>query len=164
MRPGIDLVPSCVPRNDPARLRVLAPSDFSARVGPFPRAHDFFGDGSLYVLDAAGHCTGHVNVLARTSRAGAWLLLAGDAAHDVRLLTGERALAVRVHPETGRVRCAHIDKDAAMAHLERVKALVGVPGVQVLLAHDWEWYEANRGGPAFFPGTISPMDVIDVKN
>lgn len=41
------------------------------RVGPFPRAHDFYGDGSLYIIDAAGHTPGHINLLARTSADGA---------------------------------------------------------------------------------------------
>ena len=43
----------------------------------------------LYVVDAGdGHVAGHINVLARTSEDGGWIYLAGDSAHDRRLLTG----------------------------------------------------------------------------
>ena len=151
--PASDILEASVPR---ARTRVLAPADFSAAVGPFPRAHDFFGDSSLFLVEAAGHLAGHVNVLARTSPAGAWILLGGDAAHDVRLLTGECEVASAVDPASGRLLCAHVKKEEAVAHMRRVGSLLGVPGVQVLLAHDWEWYEANKGGSAFLPGKIPP--------
>jgi glyoxylase-like metal-dependent hydrolase (beta-lactamase superfamily II) len=40
--------------------------DGELKAGPFP-AHDFFGDGSFYLLDAPGHCLGHLARLARTS-------------------------------------------------------------------------------------------------
>jgi glyoxylase-like metal-dependent hydrolase (beta-lactamase superfamily II) len=46
-------------------------------LGPFPHALDFYGDGSLYIIDAAGHEAGHVNLVARTSPDGAWILLGG---------------------------------------------------------------------------------------
>ncbi|KAJ7576813.1 beta-lactamase-like protein [Mycena floridula] len=43
-------------------------------------AFDFFGDGSLYLLDTPGHCPGHLCALARTTPTTA-LLLGGDACH-----------------------------------------------------------------------------------
>lgn len=39
------------------------------KAGDFP-AHDFFGDGSFYLLDTPGHCIGHIAGLARTSKKG----------------------------------------------------------------------------------------------
>lgn len=105
----------------------------------------------------AGHIVGHVNVLARTSADGSWILLGGDSAHDWRIVTGEKAFACVVD-EAGHVRCImHADKDAAEENLRRVRALVQVGKVQVLIAHDVPWYEANKGGPAFLPGVIPAL-------
>ncbi|KAI1789974.1 Metallo-hydrolase/oxidoreductase [Ganoderma leucocontextum] len=98
---------------------------------------------------------GHVNVLARTDATGSWIYLAGDSAHDARLLTGECDVATW-HDDTGRLVCVHTDRERAVEHMRRVAALLGLPRVHVLLAHDAEWYEANRGGQAFFPGVIPP--------
>ncbi|KAI0633720.1 beta-lactamase-like protein [Trametes polyzona] len=103
-------------------------------LGPFPHALDLYGDGSIYVVDAPGHMPGHVNLLARTSADGAWIFLAGDSAHDWRLLTGEARIAS--HALLG---CAHGDKTAAAAHIARMRALEGggcYARVRVLLAHD----------------------------
>ncbi|MBF6327031.1 MBL fold metallo-hydrolase [Nocardia transvalensis] len=44
----------------------------------FTASHDVFGDGSVVLVDLAGHTPGSVGVLAHTSRG--WILLAGDAA------------------------------------------------------------------------------------
>jgi hypothetical protein len=64
-----------------------------------------------------------------------------------------------VDPHSRVVQCGHADKDRVVEHIEMVRALSEIPGVFVLLAHDWEWYEANKGGSAFFPGTIPPAPV-----
>ncbi|MFI6865817.1 MBL fold metallo-hydrolase [Nocardia sp. NPDC050406] len=44
----------------------------------FTRSHDLFGDGSVVLVDLAGHTPGSIGVLAHTARG--WVLLAGDAA------------------------------------------------------------------------------------
>ncbi|AYF78065.1 MBL fold metallo-hydrolase [Nocardia yunnanensis] len=44
----------------------------------FARSRDLFGDGSVVLVDLAGHTPGSVGVLAHTARG--WVLLAGDAA------------------------------------------------------------------------------------
>ncbi|KAG9312958.1 beta-lactamase-like protein [Chiua virens] len=140
------------------RARFISKSDLNTSVGPYPRALDFFGDGSLYIIDAPGHIAGHINVLARTSANGSWILLAGDSAHDWRIVTGEKAFACVMDAMTGHTRCImHADKDAAEENLKRVRALLQVPKVQVLIAHDVPWYEANKGGAAFLPGVIPPL-------
>ncbi|KAF5369592.1 hypothetical protein D9758_002655 [Tetrapyrgos nigripes] len=46
-------------------------------LGPFPYTLDFYGDGSLYIIDAAGHVAGHVNLVTRTSPDRGWILLGG---------------------------------------------------------------------------------------
>ncbi|KAJ5385600.1 hypothetical protein N7517_003511 [Penicillium concentricum] len=54
-------------------------------IGGF-RAHDYFGDGSLYLLDSPGHCAGHLSALARTTSSSAeggtsFVFLGGDICH-----------------------------------------------------------------------------------
>lgn len=121
-------------------------------IGPFPRAYDFYGDGSLYVIDAPGHIHGHVNLLARTSADGGWIYLAGDTAHHWNLITGKSGVAC--HPLTG---CIHQDKELAEQMIKRVRDLTQMERVRVLLAHDIPWYEENKEGPAFFPGKIEGL-------
>ncbi|KJA16477.1 hypothetical protein HYPSUDRAFT_290261 [Hypholoma sublateritium FD-334 SS-4] len=94
-------------------------------IGPFPRALDFFEDGSLYIIDAPGHLPGHINILARSSRDGGWIYLAGDSAHHWNLITLESTIALG-HP--GHLHeCAHTDKDAAEAHIHRINELTKIP-------------------------------------
>lgn len=50
----------------------------------FTRSHDLFGDGSVVLVDLAGHTPGSVGVLAHTARG--WVLLAGDVAwHSLQI-------------------------------------------------------------------------------
>ena len=119
-------------------------------VGPFPRAYDFYGDGSLYIVDAPGHLPGHLNVLARTSADGSWIYLAGDSAHDWRIITGEAKIATEPF-------CIHTNKEQAEAHIARIRELRANPRVRVLLAHDVPWYEENKGGDAYWPGEIKSL-------
>ncbi|KAJ5692668.1 hypothetical protein N7462_002091 [Penicillium macrosclerotiorum] len=48
-------------------------------IGPFP-ATDFYGDGSLYLLDTPGHWPGHLCALARTTP-DTFVFLGGDICH-----------------------------------------------------------------------------------
>jgi glyoxylase-like metal-dependent hydrolase (beta-lactamase superfamily II) len=53
-------------------------------VATFERSHDLFGDGSVVLVDLAGHTPGSVGVLIST--ASGWVLLAGDAAwHSLQI-------------------------------------------------------------------------------
>jgi N-acyl homoserine lactone hydrolase len=59
--------------------------------GPFERALDLFGDGSLTLLDTPGHSPGHMSILARLSEREA--LIAGDAIYTMATLReGKRPL------------------------------------------------------------------------
>ncbi|KAF5373167.1 hypothetical protein D9758_001770 [Tetrapyrgos nigripes] len=152
--PTSDVLADSVPIE---RTRFLDAAEFNTTIGPFPRAMDYFGDGSTYLIDATGHMAGHINVLARTSSNGSWIYLGSDTAHDVRLLTGEKEVGEVPDPSRpGVMVCAHVDKAVAIQHIRRVGSLMQVPGVHVLMAHDREWYEKNKGGPAYFPGKIAP--------
>nr|VWP01493.1 MFS domain-containing protein [Ganoderma boninense] len=124
-----------------------------APIGPFPRALDFYGDGSLYIVDAPGHMPGHLNVLVRTSPDGGWAFLAGDSAHDWQLLTGEAM--VGHHHTFG---CIHEDPAKAQETIERVKALSEHPRVRVLLAHDVPFVNANAAdATGYWPDTVESL-------
>lgn len=49
------------------------------RIGRF-NAHDYFGDGSFYLLDTPGHSVGHICGLARTTE-NTFVFMGGDASH-----------------------------------------------------------------------------------
>ncbi|KAF2740282.1 Metallo-hydrolase/oxidoreductase [Polyplosphaeria fusca] len=53
--------------------------DDAFKIGNF-RAHDFFGDGSFYLLDTPGHAIGHMCGLARTTPS-TFVMLGGDICH-----------------------------------------------------------------------------------
>lgn len=84
-----------------------------APLGPFPATVDFFGDGSVYVVDAPGHLTGHVNLLARVAP-GKWVYLGGDCCHDPRILTREKGIAL-YDDGCGGKRSVHADTEQAAA-------------------------------------------------
>ncbi|KIJ65712.1 hypothetical protein HYDPIDRAFT_39629 [Hydnomerulius pinastri MD-312] len=139
------------------RAQFISKSEMNVSIGPYPNAMDYFGDGSLYIVDAPGHVGGHINVLARTSADGSWILLGGDSAHDWRIVTGEREFTHSINEATGHVMCMHGNIEEARENIRRMGLLLKVPKVQVLIAHDVPWYEANTGGSAFLPGVIPPV-------
>ncbi|KAI1627144.1 beta-lactamase-like protein [Exophiala viscosa] len=65
-------------------LNVIDFTKSPSEIGGFA-AHDFFGDGSFYILDTPGHCLGHMCGLARTTggKNSTFLLLGGDICHFV---------------------------------------------------------------------------------
>lgn len=48
--------------------------------GPFERAMDFLGDGSLWLVDAPGHMPGNLFAAAHVGN-GEWVILGGDCCH-----------------------------------------------------------------------------------
>lgn len=112
------------------RTRFVDFDEQSERLGPFPQTLDFYGDGSLYVVNAPGHLPGHVIVIARTSP-DTWILLGGDSAHHWNLITGESQIA---HSHPGG--CAHLDKKAAELNIQRIREFLKLPHVKVIIAHD----------------------------
>ncbi|KAK5118481.1 hypothetical protein LTR62_002996 [Meristemomyces frigidus] len=53
--------------------------DSALRIGAF-RAHDYFGDGSFYLLDVPGHAVGHMCGLARTTEES-FVIMGADTCH-----------------------------------------------------------------------------------
>ncbi|WP_245649771.1 MBL fold metallo-hydrolase [Nocardia shimofusensis] len=93
----------------------------------FQRSADLFGDGSVLLLDLAGHTPGSIGVLLAVDD-GTRVLLAGDAVWgnlQIRLLR-EKA------PMPGALFDA--DRDAAFATIHRLHALP--EGIEVIAAHD----------------------------
>lgn len=70
---------------DSLRDRAIVPYDLHGPpVLTFTRSHDLFGDGSVVLVDLAGHTPGSIGVLAHGDRG--WVLLAGDAAwHHIQV-------------------------------------------------------------------------------
>jgi glyoxylase-like metal-dependent hydrolase (beta-lactamase superfamily II) len=58
--------------------------DQDLKIGNF-NAHDYFGDGSFYLLDVPGHAVGHMCGLARTTE-NSFILLGADACHFAGVL------------------------------------------------------------------------------
>ncbi|CBY01411.1 hypothetical protein IAQ61_003242 [Plenodomus lingam] len=131
-----------------------------APLAGFPAAIDFFGDGSVYLIDAPGHLTGHVNLLARTGP-GKWVYLGGDCCHDPRILSGEKGIAMYDDGKGG-LRSVHADSESAAETVARAARLLkggnvreaggGVVDVEVVVAHDGGWAERNEG--RFWPGYL----------
>jgi len=139
------------------RTRYLSEDVNWIQLGPFPRAYDFFGDGSVYIIDAPGHLPGHINVLARNSPDGSWIYLGGDSAHDIRLVTGEKEVGHYHNPLTGQMACMHVDEEAAKETVRRIRDVMkGKDRVEILLAHDHVWFEENKDNGVVFPGKIPP--------
>lgn len=126
----------------------------------FPAAIDFFGDGSMYIIDAPGYLQGHINLLARTGL-GRWVYLGGDCCHDKRILSGHKGVAMYADGHGG-LRSVHMDTDCATKTVERVKRLMregkvqkegrGAANVEVVVAHDVGWQENNA--QRFWPGCL----------
>jgi glyoxylase-like metal-dependent hydrolase (beta-lactamase superfamily II) len=126
------------------RTTFLQPAIFDRALGPFPRAYDYFRDGSMFVIDAPGHLPSHINLLVRTNPRGSWLYLAGDSAHDLCCLTGDKELGEQ----------AQSDYNAAVDHVQRVGKLLQQSDAQVILAHDFTWFADNKNKDVWFPNTI----------
>ncbi|KAK3388036.1 hypothetical protein B0H63DRAFT_391396 [Podospora didyma] len=125
----------------------------------FPHVLDFFGDGSLYVIDSPGHLYGHVNLLARIGDRK-YVYLGGDCCHDPRILRGEKGIAL-YEDGRGGLRSVHVDTSVARNTLDQIAGFVsdkklGVEEVEVevevVVAHDAVWREGN--GHRFWPGSL----------
>ncbi|KAK1826550.1 metallo-beta-lactamase superfamily protein [Podospora conica] len=142
------------------------------------RAHDYFGDGALYLLDAPGHARGHLCALARVADGDRFVLMAGDAfRHGGELRPSELVpLPERIEPSPlaapggcgcrmfrGLLRggdvtrafyeaCGVWNEDVAEARrtVGRLQMLDGDPRVLVMAAHDGTLV----GAVGFFPGRV----------
>lgn len=142
--------PDTLPDDRTSELSDPAGTDWKS-LGPFPAALDLFKDGSVYVIDTPGHLPGHVNLLCRTRER--WILLCGDAFHDRRLLTGEKAIGTWTGPQ-GNSLCIHLDVEGARASIERLRRFQEMTGdqLELIAAHEEIWWEQNKSKA--FPETL----------
>jgi glyoxylase-like metal-dependent hydrolase (beta-lactamase superfamily II) len=79
--PGYPTIPDAIFVDANFEHRKVREIEFSDdfRIGNF-KAHDYFGDGSFYLLDTPGHAIGHMCGLARTTPS-TFVLLGGDICH-----------------------------------------------------------------------------------
>lgn len=84
--PGWPLNPDADVLESDAKDRVVREVSFDSglKIGRFS-AHDFFGDGSFYLLDAPGHAVGHICGLARVSEES-FVFMGADACHHLGVL------------------------------------------------------------------------------
>ncbi|KAK4505804.1 hypothetical protein PRZ48_003769 [Zasmidium cellare] len=106
-------------------------------------AIDFFGDGSMYLVDSPGHLLGHLNALLRVGP-DKWIFLGGDCAHDRRLITGEMDIAV-YSDGCGGLRSGHSDLPTARQTLSTIRKLLvsNEDSVEWVVAHDGTWAAQN---------------------
>jgi glyoxylase-like metal-dependent hydrolase (beta-lactamase superfamily II) len=114
-----------------------------------PNAIDFFGDGSMYIIDAPGHIHGHVNALLRIGPEK-WVYLGGDCCHDPRILTGEKDIA-EYDDEHGKLKSVHSELPVAKETIKNIMELIKTNGdaVEWIVAHDAGWAAGNQH--RFFP-------------
>lgn len=117
--------------------------------GPFPKAFDFFGDGSFLLLDAPGHMPGHLMGLARTG-SDEYVVMGGDCCHHRKIFTGEGKVG-EGHGPNGAY-SMHKDLDTAKATIERLHELSKGEEVLVCLAHDGYLEPAVKLLPAVLNG------------
>ncbi|KAG0640157.1 beta-lactamase-like protein [Tuber brumale] len=126
------------------RTLELARGDFKPIEGfaPWDAACDFFGDGSLLLIDAPGHMPGHMIALARVE--GGYLLLGGDSCHCEAHL--------KEYVPGGRMGFGmHEDADSARENISKIVEFAKARGdVRLCLAHvgtykDWERVVVKEG-------------------
>lgn len=124
--------------------KVLSP------LGTFERAIDFYGDGSLYLVEAPGHVAGHLCALARVAP-NSFIFLAADTCHNRECYCpGVRLVGPRMHTnlEVARdtvCRLTRLNKEA--------------DNVVVVLAHERE----RQDEMPFFPNELGPWVVEEIE-
>lgn len=129
----------------------------SCQVGRF-EAHDYFGDGSFYLLNAPGHCVGHVCALSRVHvghggpDSDSFVLMGGDACHHAGLLRPSEYLPLspslpksifQVRPKNSTIepfmnpsRIMFPDYEKAVDTIRKIQELNAADNVFVILPHD----------------------------
>lgn len=120
-------------------------------LGTFDNAVDFFGDGSLYLVDTPGHCPGHMSCLARVAP-DVFVFLAGDLCHHREAYDpGRRLISGKMYENI----------EAARDTVRRLTTLNNtIPNVIVILAHE---VDRLKEGMPLFPEDIREWTVRMVE-
>ncbi|EKM53983.1 uncharacterized protein PHACADRAFT_257520 [Phanerochaete carnosa HHB-10118-sp] len=110
--------------------------------GPYERAVNSYGDGSLYLVDSPGHFPGHLAAAARVGP-DSFVFLAGDTCHN-RLChsPGERLISERGHCVIALAR-----KLARKTVKRLIELDTGYPNAGVIITHD----SLRKEEMSFFP-------------
>ncbi|KAL4966973.1 MBL fold metallo-hydrolase [Aspergillus stella-maris] len=111
------------------------------------RAHDYFGDGSFYLLDTPGHSVGHLSAVVRTStNPDTFVILGADAIHETGELRPSQYLPI---PET-----------LNLAHLSNPQQNIFCPGHVV---HEFQASRGRKSADALFNPTAG-YNMADVHS
>ncbi|WVQ63902.1 uncharacterized protein L199_002058 [Kwoniella botswanensis] len=141
----------------PGEISTVIPSSGQRKwesIGCFDNGLDWFGDGSFWLIDAPGHCAGHIMALCRvTAQPDTYVLLAGDAAHHQNMYlpipTPEADLRSPKPVIDGKVAFAE-DPVQATYVVGQLTRMSMEDNVMVLLAHEKE----AMGVVDYFPEDI----------
>jgi glyoxylase-like metal-dependent hydrolase (beta-lactamase superfamily II) len=119
-------------------------------ISALPNAVDYFGDGSMWIIDSPGHIHGHLNALLHVGP-DKWVYLGGDCCHDRRIITGEKGIA-QYDDGHGKLKSAHSELEVAKKTIQNIQKLIEVNGetVEWVVAHDSKWASENQH--RFLPG------------
>ncbi|KZT54514.1 Metallo-hydrolase/oxidoreductase, partial [Calocera cornea HHB12733] len=144
--------------------RVPKPVDFdkekTEKVGPFEKAVDLLGDGSLWIVQTAGHTPGHVSALVRVqpSPNASYVLLGGDTTHHPSLICPchhhlRINTSFRRPQDPPGPRTMYNDIPLAWDTMQRTARIEKEGNVMVVVAHDYLLYRVWKGdGTVMFPG------------
>ncbi|KAL1887241.1 hypothetical protein Sste5346_010336 [Sporothrix stenoceras] len=104
--------------------------------GPFDAAMDYFGDCSFWIIQAPGHMPGNLAACVRHP-SGEHILLGSDCCHSRAIFDGRSQIAVS-GPDSTKL-CLHLDLDAALETIEKLREAVNSYGMHLALAHDPEF-------------------------
>ncbi|KAL2205512.1 Metallo-hydrolase/oxidoreductase [Sarocladium strictum] len=107
--------------------------------GPFERTLDFFGDGSLWILEAPGHMPGNLAAAVKLQGTNEWVLLGSDCCHSMALLRGTEEIATYTDGNGEAVAYLQRDLPAARKTIDKIRKLEADYGVHIALAHDATW-------------------------
>lgn len=96
--------------------------------------HDVFGDGTVVIIQAPGHTSGHTVLLVRLADAGP-ILLSGDLWHQAESRRDRRMPVYNT------------SRAQTLASMDRVEALVAETGARVVVQHELADYESLRRLP-----------------
>ncbi|ORY33626.1 hypothetical protein BCR33DRAFT_856261 [Rhizoclosmatium globosum] len=145
------------PKRLPWKKLLLDPTVNWQPLGSFNRAHDYYGDGSFWLIDAPGHCQGHIMALARTTiNPPTYILFASDSAHakclyspcppmpespDPRHLVGLYADGYKVFPDVSleeQTMSVHDNLPEAYNTIARLSRMDLLDNVFIIAAHETE--------------------------
>ncbi|KAH9874009.1 hypothetical protein IAQ61_004637, partial [Plenodomus lingam] len=115
--------------------------------GPFPKALDYFHDGSFWILQAPGHMPGNLAAAARL-QSGEWVVLGSDCKP---LLDGQCQIASFQGPGNEML-SLHADVEAARSTIAKIRILERDFGFHTALAHDSSWLK--KGEDAVLMGLL----------